>query len=116
MRSHATMSPASSRSSASEGRDVALGTGPRPQIGREVLLAVEDDAPLVHLAVEVDGELGDPQQRPVDLHAGGLGRRRSDDPAGQAEVAVEPRVQQDAAVDLDAELAPARRTGVGRAA
>ena len=35
------------------------------------------------------------------------------DPAGQAEVAVEPRVEQHAAVDLDAELAAAGPAGVG---
>ena len=38
---------------------------------------------------------------------------REHDPAGDAEVAVEPRVQQHAAVDLDAELLPAEAAGVG---
>ena len=42
-----------------------------------------------------------------------LAGRRVDDPARQAEVAVEPGVEQHAAVDLDAELAAARPAGVG---
>ena len=38
---------------------------------------------------------------------------RERQPAGDAEVAVEPRVVEDAAVDLDAELLPAEHAGVG---
>ncbi len=76
----------------------------------QVLLRVELQADLVDLAVEVDGQLGHPQQRPVvaEQHAcsGPLAAEHGH-PSRQAEVAVEPRVQQHPAVDLDAELAPA---------
>ena len=65
-------------------------------------------ARVVDVAVEVDGELRHPQQRPVDARrARPRPSRRATDPARQAEVAVEPGVHERAAVDLDAELAPA---------
>ena len=66
---------------------------------------VEDQALVVDVAVEMDRELRHAGDRLVDVDE----RRRTvaaDDPAGDAEVAVEPAVQQRAAVDLDAERAP----------
>jgi hypothetical protein len=70
-------------------------------------LPVEYEALLVDVAVEVDGELRHPRDRLVNVDEG----RRAvghHEPAGDAEVAVEPAVEEHASVDLDAELAPAR--------
>ncbi len=78
---------------------------------REVDLLVEHEAALVDVAVEMDGELGDAADRLVDAHVDG-GSVVEDDAAGDAEVAVEPRVEQRPAVDLHAELAPTEQTGV----
>ena len=78
----------------------------------EVLLRVEHQPAVVDVAVEVDRELRHPRDRLGDVDE----VRRAvagHDPAGDAEVAVEPRVEEHAAVDLDAELTPADRTGVG---
>ena len=79
---------------------------------RQVGLAVEHEAALVDVAVEVDGQLRDAGDRlgDVDEHVGAVGEH---EPAGDAEVAVEPAVEQHAAVDLDAELAPAGAAAVG---
>ena len=97
----------------------ALGD-PRREVGAEVGgphrahvgLAIEDEAPLVDVAIEVDGELRHAGDRLVD----GDERRRAvrrDEAPGDAEVAVEPAVEQHAAVDLDAELAPPGAVDVG---
>ncbi len=76
----------------------------------EVALLVELHA-LVDLAVQVDGELRHAQQRLVQLdEADGAVLER--EPAGDAEVAVQPGVQRDTAVDLHRDLPPARRAGV----
>ena len=80
--------------------------------GRQVGLAVEHQPALVDVAVEVDRQLRHPGDRLGDVDE----RRRAvggDDPAGDAEVAVEPAVEQHAAVDLDAELPPAGAPAVG---
>ncbi len=83
--------------------------------GGEVPLPIELEALGGHLAVEVDRQLGHPEQGPVDAEEAGLdpvvdGHR---DPPRQTEVAVEPAVDEGAAVDLDPELAPPRGAGVG---
>ena len=70
----------------------------RPERG-EMLLFVQQQALVVDLAVEVDGQLGNPQQRPLDPKQPGAAARDAD-PARQAQIAVEPRVEQRAAVDL----------------
>ena len=109
-----------------------------------VLLAVELQS-VVRVAVEVDRQLRDAQQRPITAPqhrrrtriglvperevsrrigertsraCGGIGEcfrslARNRDTARQAQVAVEPGVQQHAAVDLHAELAVAQRAAVG---
>ena len=75
----------------------------------EMLLRVEHEPDGVDLAVEVHGELGHAGDRLVDVDE----RRRSvggDQPPGDAEVAVEPRVVEDAAVHLDRRVASSRTT------
>lgn len=90
------------------------GAGPggaeAPQRGH-VQLRVERDT-FVDAAVEVDGELGYAQQRLVDADeaAGSVAQGQS---ARDAEVAVEPGVVRDAAVDFHGDLPPARGAGVG---
>ena len=82
---------------------------------REVPLPVEHEALVVDVAVEVDRELRDAQHRPV-VEEVGLGEPAGaveHDASGEPEVAVEPRVEQGAAVDLDAELSVALAAGVG---
>ena len=67
------------------------------------MLSIERDAALVHVTVEMDRELGEAQHGTVDLdetHFAGPQR----DASGEAEVAVEPRVDEGAAVDIDADL------------
>ncbi len=77
-----------------------------------VLLRVELQAGVVHPAIEVDRELRHARDRPV--HVDEVRRAvAGQDPSGDAEVAVEPRVEEHTAVDLDAELTPTRRIGVG---
>ena len=105
--SQATTSAAATPSSAARNARSRRPRGAEPPDRREVLLAVEDDALLVDVAVEVDGQLRHPQERPVDLHQAALEPSRERDPARQPEVAVEPGVHERAAVDVDAELAPA---------
>lgn len=78
----------------------------------EVPLPVEVEPVVVDAAVEVDGELRDPQQRAVDVDQGG-GAVAQRQPAGQAQVSVQPAVEQRAAVDLDGHLPPAGRPHVG---
>ena len=78
---------------------------------RQVQLRVEQQPLGVDLTIEVDGQLGDPQQRPVDQQQPLLGGATGphDHPPRQAEVSVEPRVEQGAAVDLDARADASRR-------
>ena len=79
-----------------------------PTPGVRWCLLVEHQPALVDVAVEVDRQLRHPADRLVDAHVDG-GAVAQHDPAGDAEVAVEPRVEQRAAVDLDAELPPTER-------
>lgn len=89
---------------------VAHGVAQAPD-GLEVALLVELEALRGDVAVHVDGELRDAQQRAVDVdQAGGAVAQR--EAAGQAQVPVEPGVHQRAAVDLHGDLAPAVRPGV----
>jgi hypothetical protein len=78
-------------------------------------LAVEHHPAFVDIAIEVDGELRHSGDRLVDRDE----RRRAvggDEAPGDAEIPIEPAVEQHAPVDLDAELAPtgaiAVRTGL----
>ena len=111
-----TSSGATPSSSARNAAKPPASTGPDAPHRGEVLLGVELEALAVDVAVEVDGELGDPQQRPVEVRTGALELAvdPDDDPARQAEVAVEPGVEQGAAVDLDAELPPPGQPVSGR--
>lgn len=78
----------------------------------EVPLLVQLEAVRRHGTVQVDGELGHPQQRPVHVHQ----PRRTvpqSQPPGETEIAVQPGVEQRPAVDLDGDLAKAVAAGVG---
>ena len=77
-----------------------------------MLLLVEDQASLVDVAVEVDRQLRNAADGLVDRDVDGRAVVQLD-AAGDAEVAVEPRVDQCAAVHLDAELLPSDAAGVG---
>ena len=82
----------------------------QPPHGIHVPLFVERE-PVVHGAVQVDGQLREAQHR-----AGGrevLRAVQHDQPAGQLQLPVQPGVQQRPAVDLDAGLQPAVGTGGG---
>ncbi len=78
-------------------------------------LAVEGEL-VVDLTVEMDGQLGNARQRLIDAYQHvrqrpiGIG---DDQAAGNTQVAVEPGVQQGAAIDLDADLAVPGPAGVG---
>ena len=74
---------------------------------REVSLAIEQQAALVDLPVEVDGELRHAGDRFALIDEGDrpVGH---DEPAGDSQIAVEPAVEEHGAVDLHAELAPSR--------
>ena len=75
-------------------------------------MAVEGEAVVVDLAVEVDRQLRDAGNGLADIDQ----RRRAvlgDDPAGHSEVAVEPAVQQHSSVHLDPEQAPIGHALVG---
>ena len=88
----------------------------RPQTGARCCCGSSFRPSVTTVAVEVDGQLRDAQQRAVDAHQArltGPSSARTDTRPGQPEVAVEPRVHQRAAVDLDAELADAGRAAVG---
>jgi hypothetical protein len=76
-----------------------------------VHLLVEEQPTLVDVPVEVDGELWDAGQRLVqqDQHDLAVAPHQ---PAGQAQIAVEPGVHEGAAVDLDRQLSPADVAGV----
>ncbi len=88
-----------------------LGQFPGPRLAgapdrQQVALRVQLKPALVDPAVQVGGELGDPQQRPVDVDQDGraVEERQA---ARQPEVPVKPGVEQRAAVDLDPGLQPA---------
>ena len=68
-----------------------------------VLLLVQDQ-PLVHGAVQVDGQLREPQQRPRGGEV--LGAVPHHQAPGELQFAVQPGVEQGTAVDLDAGLQP----------
>ena len=68
-------------------------------------MPIEHQPALVDLAVEVDRQLRHAGDRFVDVDQRGRAVG-SDDAAGDAEIAVEPAVEQHAAVDLDAEEPP----------
>ena len=88
---------------------------PCPTAG-QVLLAVQHQATLVDVAVEMDRELRDPQHRAIDPEQHARSRppsRRTESRPDKPEVTVEPRVEQHPAVDLDAQLAKARRPPIG---
>ena len=99
--------------------EVALGGLAQAPDRHEVLLVVELQALGGDGPVEVDGQLGDaqhglvhPERHEVDpARPGPHGH-----PARQPEVAVQPRVDQGAAVDLDAQLAVAGAARVGAGA
>ena len=80
----------------------------------EVLLLVEHHPALVDLSIEVNRELGHAGDGVVHGDESG-GAVAHDQAAGDAEVAIEPRVEQRPAVDLYRELLPAEpaRVGVG---
>ena len=89
----------------------ALDGMPDPPHRAKVLLRVELE-PVVDVAVEVHGELRHPRHAAVDVDkamAAVVHRER----AGDAQVAIEPRVVEDPAVDLDVELLPADVAVVG---
>ena len=83
---------------------------PRPASGG---LAVEHQAALVDVAVEVDGQLRDPGQRLGDVDERRRCRRRATTRPAMPRSRSSQLVEQHAAVDLDAELAPAGRAAVG---
>ena len=64
----------------------------------------------------MDGQLRNPKKWIIaaeeNVVGGAIGGANSD-PTGQTEVTIEPRIEQDAAVDLDAELSHPRRLMVG---
>ena len=96
------------------GEPAGLGVAERPD-GHDMLLGVQLQPVGAQAAVEVDGELRDPQHRPVhpqqpQLRAGAGAHGHA---AGQPQVAVEPGIQDGPAVDLHAELPEARPAGVG---
>ena len=76
----------------------------------QVLLAVQDEATLVDVAIEVDRELRDAQHRAVDAkqHFVDASVRPHRQPSRQAEVTVEPRIEQ------HARRTPRRRVGENR--
>ena len=99
------------REKAPEG--AVVGRAERPD-GHQVQLRVEPESLLTDVAVEVNRELRYPQHRPVhpdqpDLRAVRGTHHRA---PGQAEVPVEPGIEQRATVDLDAKLAHADPAGV----
>src|SRR5690606_22289817 len=78
--------------------------GGEPDHGLRVPLPVEGET-RVGLAVEMDRELRDAGHRARARQV--LDALASDDPTGELQIAVEPGVEQRAAVDLDAHLTPA---------
>ena len=113
--SHDTIASLATSSRSARYSENVGASSPVAHIGDHVELLVEQETLLVDLAVEVDRELWHPQQRSIvaeeaGLHAVAVADRH---PTGEAEVAIEPRVQEHAPVDLDAELAPTPIDGVG---
>ncbi len=94
-----------------EGDQIALGHLAQAPDRRHVALLVQLQAVGVHRAVEVHGKLGHSQQRPVDMDEPVAAVTERHPPA-QPQVAVEPGVEQRAAVDLDGDLPPAPGAGV----
>ncbi len=84
---------------------------PSPQIGN-MCCCESSVEPLVDLTIQMDGQLRHPQQRPahVDQHRAAV---EQDEPAGQPEIAVQPRVPEGAPIDLDGHLPPTCPPGVG---
>ena len=98
-----------------EGRERPRGDVAQAPHRAEVLLGVQQQPVGGDLPVEVDGELRHPEQRPVDEEEP-LGRAVAvahHHPTGEPEVAVEPRVEEGAAVHLDGQLPVAGPAGVG---
>ncbi len=107
MTSHATTSSAATSSSfAEEPRERPVLGSARVPTSAPRAAGGRAPRPLVHVTVEVDRELGQPEERAIDLDEPDFPRTQRD-PTGEAEVAVEPRVDQRAAVHVDAELAVA---------
>jgi hypothetical protein len=96
-----------------EADEVALLDVTEPPDRLHVLLAVELEALRVGGPVQVHGQLRDAQQRAVDVDQP-VRAVAQGEAAGETEVPVEPGVQERPAVDLDGDLAPAVRTGVGQ--
>jgi hypothetical protein len=92
--------------------EAAIVDGAEPPHRHDVLLAVERDAPFVHLPIEVDRELGQPQDRAVDLDEAHLAGAQCHS-SRKAEVAVEPRVDERPAVHVDGNLAVPDAARVG---
>ncbi len=113
MTSHATTSSAATSSSFARNPANAPSSGvPRPHIGTTCCWRSSTTPLLVHVAVEVDRELGQPKERAIDLDEPDFSRTQRDT-TREAQIAVEPRVDQRAAVHVDAELAVARTADVG---
>jgi hypothetical protein len=83
--------------------------------GHEVILRIQHEPLLAELAVEVDRQVRDAQERPTEVEQEGLWPTvdLGGDAAGDREVAVEPGVEQRGSVGLDAELPVAVRLDVG---
>ena len=98
-----------------ERREPAGGDVAEPPDRAEVLLGVEEQAVGGDLPIEVDRQLRNPTDRPIDEEQALLGpvAPAEDHPPGQSEIAVEPRVQERAAVHLDGELLTADPPCVG---
>ena len=90
-------------------------TSPRPQTGLRCCWALRSSPLVVISRSRWMASCGTRTERPIDEEQPLLGAVAAahDDPPGQAEVAVEPRVEERAAVHLDGELAAAGPPGVG---
>lgn len=75
-------------------------------------LTIQDETPLVHLTVEMHGQLGNSSHRIrcVDEHRAPIVQDQS---TRDRQIAIEPRIVENSAVYLDGDLLPAVRTGVG---
>ena len=95
------------------GEAAGIRVADRPD-GHHVLLGVELQAVRAQRGVQVDRELRDAQDGPVHPHQPHLetAGRAHHHPAGQPQVAVQPRIEQRAAVDLDAELPETGPAGI----
>ena len=79
--------------------------------GHRVLVPVEHQPAFADLAVEMDRQLRDACERCRDVEQG-FGAVCRHNSSGESEVAVEPRVEQHTAVDLDPQLCPSVRDDV----